>query len=80
MDAMTPVTRYGKLDFLVTVICNPFWDEIVVELLLKQTSQDRPDVVGRVYHAKLLDLHDFLIKKGYLGKVAAQAHVTEFQK
>jgi hypothetical protein len=33
-----------------------------------------------VYHAKLLDPHDFLIKKGHLGKVAAQAHVIEFQK
>jgi len=33
-----------------------------------------------VYHAKLLDLQDFLIKKGRLGKVAAWAHVTEFQK
>jgi len=33
-----------------------------------------------VYRAKLLDLHDFLIKNGHFGKVAAWAHVTEFQK
>jgi len=50
------------------------------ELLPGQTPQDRPDVVVRVYRAKLLDLHDFLIKKGHLGKVAAWAHVTEFQQ
>uniref|UniRef100_K3ZF28 Helitron helicase-like domain-containing protein n=1 Tax=Setaria italica TaxID=4555 RepID=K3ZF28_SETIT len=80
MDAMTLVTRYGKPDYFVTMTCNPYWDEIVVELLPGQTPQDRPDVVAQVYHAKLLDLHDFLIKKGHLGTVAAWAHVTEFQK
>ena len=80
MDAMTLVTRYGKPDFFVTMTCNPYWDEIVAELLPGKTPQDRPDIVARVYHAKLLDLHDFLIKKGHLGTVAAWAHVTEFQK
>jgi len=49
-------------------------------LLPGQTPQDRPDIVARVYHVKLIDLHDFLIKKGHFGKVAAWAHVTEFQK
>ena len=80
MDAMTLVTRYGKPDFFVTMTCNPYWDEIVTELLPGQTPQDRPGVVARVYHAKLLDLQNFLIKKGNLGKVVAWAHVTEFQK
>jgi len=60
--------------------CNPYWDAVMEELLPGQTPQDRPDVVVRVYRAKLLDLHDFLIKKGHLGKVAAWAHVTEFQQ
>jgi hypothetical protein len=77
-DAMTLVTWYGKPDFFVTMTCNPYWDEIVAELLPGQTCQDRPDVVARVYHDKLLDLLDFLIKTGHLGKVAAWAHVTEF--
>lgn len=48
--------------------CNPYWDEIVAQLLPGQTPQDRPDVVARVYHAKLLDLQNFLIKKGSLGQ------------
>jgi len=60
--------------------CNPYWPEITELLLPGQTPQDRPDIVARVYRAKLLDLHDFLIKKGHFGKVAAWAHVTEFQK
>ena len=36
--------------------------------------------MARVYHAKLLDLHDFFIEKGHFGKVSAWAHVIEFQK
>uniref|UniRef100_K3ZCU2 Helitron helicase-like domain-containing protein n=1 Tax=Setaria italica TaxID=4555 RepID=K3ZCU2_SETIT len=64
MDAMTLVARYGKPDYFMTMTCNPYWDEIMAELLPRQTPQDHPDIVDRVYHAKLLDLHDFLIKKG----------------
>ncbi|RCV37930.1 hypothetical protein SETIT_8G102700v2 [Setaria italica] len=80
IDAMTLVTCYGEPDYFVTMTCNPYWDEIMVELLPRQMPQYRPDVVARVYYAKLLDLHDFLIKKGHLGIVAAWAHGTEFQK
>ncbi|XP_066341099.1 uncharacterized protein [Miscanthus floridulus] len=80
MDAMTLVTRFGKPDLFITMTCNPYWNEIMEELLPGQIAQDRPDVVTRVYRARLLNLHDDLIKKGVLGKVAAYAHVTEFQK
>ncbi|WVZ69849.1 hypothetical protein U9M48_018572 [Paspalum notatum var. saurae] len=80
MDAMTLVTRFGKPDFFITMTCNPYWDEVMAKLLPGQTPQDRPDVIVRAYRAKLIELHDFLIKKGKLGKVAAWAHVTEFQK
>ncbi|RCV06716.1 hypothetical protein SETIT_1G185800v2 [Setaria italica] len=80
MNAMTLVTWYGKLDYFVTMTCNPYQKEIMADLLPGQMTQDCPDVVARVYHAKLLDLHDFLIKKGHLGTVAAWAHVTKFQK
>ncbi|RCV18220.1 hypothetical protein SETIT_3G282400v2 [Setaria italica] len=45
MDAMTLVTCYGKPDYFVTMTCNPYWDEIMAELLPGQTPQDCPDVV-----------------------------------
>ena len=80
MDAMTLVTRYGKPDFFVTMTCNPYWDEIVAELLPGQTPQDRPDVVARVYHAKLLDLHDFFIKKVTLEKFLLGLMLQSFRK
>jgi len=80
MDAMALVARYGRPDYFVTMTCNPHWPEIIEQLLPGQTPQDRPDIVARVYHAKLLDLQDFVITKEFFGKVAAWAHVTEFQK
>jgi hypothetical protein len=48
---MTLVTRFGRPDFFITMTCNPYWDEIMAELLPGQTPQDRPDVVTRVYRA-----------------------------
>lgn len=80
LDAMTLVQRFGKPNYFVTMTCNPYWEEIIQELLPGQTLQDRPDVVARVYKAKLRDLGDFLINKKHFGDVAAYAHVTEFQK
>lgn len=61
LDAMTIVQRYGKPDYFVMMTCNPLWDEITNELLPGQTPQDRPDVVSRVYRAKLIDLENRLI-------------------
>jgi hypothetical protein len=71
MDAMALVARYGRPDFFVTMTCNLYWPEITDQLLPGQLPQDRPDVAARVYHAKLHDLHDFMIVKGHFGKVAA---------
>jgi hypothetical protein len=80
MDAVALVARYGRPNFFVTMTCNPYWPKISNQLLPRQTPQDRLDLVARVYHANLCDLHDFMIVKGHFGKVAALAHVTEFQK
>ena len=60
----------GQIIFL-TMTCNPYWPEITELLLPSQTPQDRPNIVAMVYHAKLIDFCDFVIKKGYFGKVAA---------
>ena len=65
MDAMSLVAKYGKPDYFLTMTCNPYWPEITELLLPGQTPQDRSDIVARVYHAKLIDFHDFVIKKGY---------------
>jgi hypothetical protein len=70
MDAMALVRRFGKPDIFLTMTCNPNWDEIKCELYPGQTPQDHPDLVVRVFRAKLQELKDRLLKKGYPWKGA----------
>jgi hypothetical protein len=80
LDAMALVRKYGKPDIFLTMTCNPNWEEITRELERGQTPQDRPDIVVRVFRAKLEEMKNQLFKKGILGKVAAYTYVVEFQK
>ena len=80
MDVMALVQKYGKPDIFLTMTCNPNWEEITRELEPGQTPQDRPDVVVRVFRAKLEDLKHQLFHNHILGVFAAHVHVVEFQK
>ena len=71
LDAMALVQKYGKPDIFLTMTCNPNWDEIISELEPGQTPQDRPDLIVRVFRAKLEDLKVQLFKRHILGKVEA---------
>ncbi|KAJ9562714.1 LOW QUALITY PROTEIN: hypothetical protein OSB04_007874 [Centaurea solstitialis] len=75
MDAMALVQDDGKPNIFLTMTCNPNWSEILQELL-----PDRPDLVARVFRAKLEDLNNQLLNKHILGKVGAYVYVIEFQK
>jgi hypothetical protein len=78
MDAMALVQKYGKPDIFLTMTCNPNWDEIKNELYPGQCTQDRPDLVARVFRVKLEELRRRLLYKDILGKVKAYVYVTEF--
>ena len=78
LDAMALVWRFGKPDIFLTMICNPKWDVRTRELYPRQTPQDHPDLIDRVFRAKLEELKHMLIKKDILGKVRAHVFVVEF--
>ncbi|KAI3515541.1 hypothetical protein L1887_14440 [Cichorium endivia] len=80
MDAMALVQDDGKPDIFLTMTCNPNWQEIQDELFPGQSAQDRPDLVARVFRAKLEFLKEQLFKKHVLGVVSAYIYVIEFQK
>ncbi|XP_062201341.1 uncharacterized protein LOC133903879 [Phragmites australis] len=80
MDVMALVQKYGKPDIFLTMTCNPNWEEILRELEHGQTPQDRPDLVVRVFKAKLDDLKFQIFYNHILGVVVAHVHVIEFQK
>uniref|UniRef100_K3ZF76 Helitron helicase-like domain-containing protein n=1 Tax=Setaria italica TaxID=4555 RepID=K3ZF76_SETIT len=69
-----------KPDIFLTMTCNPNWEEITRELEFAQTPQDPPDLVVRVFGAKLEEMKNQLFKKHILGKVKAYTYVVEFQK
>ncbi|XP_021808472.1 uncharacterized protein LOC110752178 [Prunus avium] len=79
-DAMTLVQRFGRPDLFITMTCNPNWEEIKRELLPGQTPQDRPDLLTRVFRAKLEELKEDINGKGVLGTVVAYAYIIEFKK
>ena len=66
---MALVRKYGKPDIFLTMTCNPNWEEITRELECGQTPQDRPDIVVRVFRAKLEEMKKQLFEKSILGKV-----------
>lgn len=80
LNAMAIVQRFGKPDYFITMTCNPYWEEVTSNLEPGQKPHDRPELLSRVYRAKLRSIKDLLIKKKYFGEVAAYVHVTEFQK
>ena len=80
MDAMALVRKYGKPDIFLTMTCNPNWDETRNELYPGQSAQDRPDLVSRVFRAKLEAMKIKLLKNDIIGKVRAYVYVVEFQK
>nr|GEW28579.1 helicase-like protein [Tanacetum cinerariifolium] len=80
LDAMTLVQDDKKPDILLTMTCNPNWPEIQTELLPGQDAPDRPDLVSKVFRAKLEDLKEQLFKRHVLGVVCSHVYVIEFQK
>ncbi|KAH9624793.1 hypothetical protein KSS87_003736 [Heliosperma pusillum] len=80
LNAMALVQRYGKPDLFITMTCNPNWPEIKQELAIGEEAQNRPDIVSRVFRAKLLALKKQIMEKHVFGEVAALIYVVEFQK
>ncbi|XP_019235659.1 PREDICTED: uncharacterized protein LOC109215991 [Nicotiana attenuata] len=80
MDAIALVQRFGKPDLFITMTCNPSWPEIKQHLLSTDETQNRPDLVSRVFRAKVEELKADILKRNFFGKVAAFMYTIEFQK
>ncbi|XP_074288129.1 uncharacterized protein LOC141613293 [Silene latifolia] len=60
--------------------CNTNWPEIKRELARGEEAQNRPDIVARVFRAKLVALKKKIMEEQIFGEVAAFIYVVEFQK
>jgi hypothetical protein len=71
-DGMAISSKIGFPDIFITFTCNPNWPEIQRELLKDNLkSQDRPDIITRIFKLKFEALLQDLTKKHMLGKVLA---------
>ncbi|XP_074313714.1 uncharacterized protein LOC141648904 [Silene latifolia] len=77
---MCLVQQYGKPDIFLTITCNPRWPEIERELLPHEEAHNRPDLVKRVFRAKLIELKKAIVQRKLFGNVAGYVYVVEFQK
>ena len=78
-DALAINRYYGGGDLFITMTANSRWPEIEAALLFGQSPSDRPDLVIRVFFAKLRALIKE-IRGGALGAWAAHVYTIEFQK
>ncbi|XP_074303199.1 uncharacterized protein LOC141637624 [Silene latifolia] len=69
LSSMSMVQRYGKPDIFLTMTCNPRWPEIEHELLPFEEAQNRPDLVTRVFRAKLIEVKKEIVEKKLFGAV-----------
>jgi hypothetical protein len=79
-DAMGFVRVLGSPSYFVTMTCNPKWREIQENLGPGQKASDRPELVVRVFQAKLQALLEDLKKQEMFGEVTGMVHTIEFQK
>ncbi len=78
-DALAINRYFGGGDLFITMTANPHWPEIKDALLFNQAPSTRPDLITRVFHAKLHSLI-YDIKHGLLGEAAGFLYTIEFQK
>ncbi|GKC44676.1 DNA helicase PIF1, ATP-dependent [Tanacetum coccineum] len=81
LDAMTICRHYGYPDLFITFTCNPNWPEIS-RFMDKRglNSEDRPDVITRVFKIKLDSLMKDLKDGHTFGHVKGIVYTIEFQK
>ncbi|XP_042972765.1 uncharacterized protein LOC122304568 [Carya illinoinensis] len=80
MEAMALVQRFGKPDIFLTMTCNPNWEEILEQLNPHEKVQNHPDLIARIFRAKLEELKIDMFKREIFGKVAAYVYTIEYQK
>ncbi|XP_060170896.1 uncharacterized protein LOC132601854 [Lycium barbarum] len=80
MDAIALVQRFRRPDIFLTITCNPSWAEIEENLLSTDKAQNRPELICRVFRAKIEELKKDILKNHIFGKVAAFMYTVEFQK
>ena len=80
LNALGVVSEKGKPHVFITVTCNELWPEIQEALLKGQSAFDRPDVVVKVFKARLNAILYNLKNGKYFGSITSYIlQVIEYQ-
>lgn len=79
-DALTYLKNYGRPDLLISMTCNPKWEEIDRELLPGQKTTDRHDVVARIFSKKVKTFVAVITKGQIFGADRCWMFTVEWQK
>jgi hypothetical protein len=79
-DSICLVTHFSKPDLFVTFIANPKWEEVTAALFTDQTVVNRPDIIAKVFRAKLKDLINQIRNGEVFGNVPALIYIIKYQK
>ena len=79
-DCMAIVRKHGKPHLFITFTANGKWDETKKSCFDGQEPTNRPDLVCRIFNAKLEELKKDILQNHVLGRVKAYSYVIEFQK
>ena len=81
-DGIELCNQFGKPDFFITLTANPLWADIQRQLEPGQTWADRPDIVNRIFKARL-EMFLEKLRNGEFTSGAKQVYifrVVEWQK
>ena len=79
-DSLAINRHFHGADLFITMTANPNWPEIQAALLPGETASDRPDLVCRVFMAKVAEFITDITKNQIFGIVLAYLYTIEFQK
>ena len=79
-DALAICRKHGKPHLFITFTCNPNWPEKSGNLFQGQASQDRHDIIARVFNLKLQKLLKNLCEQGVFGECKCHVASVEWQK
>jgi hypothetical protein len=77
-DSMYLITHFGKSNLFVTFTANPKWEEVTAALFTDQTIVDRPDIIARMFRAKLKDLIGQIRNDEVFGIVPALVYTIKY--
>ncbi|KAJ0714259.1 putative helitron helicase-like domain-containing protein [Helianthus annuus] len=81
-DALAICRVHGNPQYFITFTCNVKWPEIMryMHRIGYLSSQNRPDIIARVFQMKVKEFIKFIKEDQTFGEVAAYLYTIEFQK